>query len=119
MLTTYSRTKLCIFKGYKIRCVYGPLLHIRSHTHNIYIYTHIATTIKLSILIKDAICFLQNAILVVLFGLSFLSGGIPNVVFAADNRELQLDLCFFGNSDSDFCENLERVVAAEAVSGVS
>ena len=96
----------------------GALVHIWSHTqYNIYIHTH--TTIKLNIFIKDAICFLQNAILVVLFGLSFLSGGIPNVVYAADNRELQLDLCFFGSSESDFCDNLERVVAAEAVSGVS
>ena len=64
--------------------------------------------------------FLQNIIVIVLFGLSFLSGGIANVVFAADNGNLHSDLCnFFGSSDSEFCDALERVVATEAASGVS
>ena len=102
-------------QSYTIRCVYGTLFtYVSGH---ICIYVH--TTIKLSIFIKDAICFLQNAILVVLFGLSFLSGGIANVVYAADNGELHNDLCFFGSSGSEFCANLERVVATEGVSGVS
>ena len=92
----------------------GPFLRIWSH---MCIRTY--TIIKLSIFIKDAICFLQNAILVVLFGLSFLSGGIANVVYAADNGELHTDLCFFGSSGTEFCANLERVVATEGVSGVS
>ena len=63
--------------------------------------------------------FLQNIIVIVLFGLSFLSGGIANVVYAADNGELHTDLCFFGSSGTEFCANLERVVATEGVSGVS
>ena len=74
---------------------------------------------KLNVFIVDIICFLQNIIVIILFGLSFLSGGIANVVFAADNGNLHTDLCFFGSSDSEFCSALERVVATEAASGVS
>ena len=63
--------------------------------------------------------FLQNIIVIVLFGLSFLSGGIANVVFAADNGNLHTDICFFSRSEPEFCSALERVVATEAASGVS
>ena len=64
--------------------------------------------------------FLQNFIVIVLFGLSFLCGGIANVVFATDNGNLHTDLCRgFGSFDSEFCSALERVVATEAASGVS
>ena len=64
--------------------------------------------------------FLQNAILVILFGLSLLLGGIANVVYAADNGDYHTDLCFHGNAaGSEFCSDLERVVATEASSGVS
>ena len=62
---------------------------------------------------------LQNGILIVLFGLSFLSGGIANAVYAADNGDLHTDLCFFGNADLEFCSDLQRVVGAEASSAVS
>ena len=50
-----------------------------------------------------------------------LSGGIPNVIYAADNGFLQSDLCLYGDidADSEFCSDLERVVATEASSGVS
>ena len=75
---------------------------------------------KLNVFIVDIICFLQNIIVIILFGLSFLSGGIANVVFAADNGNLHIDLCnSFDSSDSEFCNALERVVATEAASGVS
>ena len=83
---------------------------------NMCICVHIT---KLNVFIIDIICFLQNIIVIILFGLSFLSGGIANVVFAADNGNLHTDLCFFGSSDAEFCSALQRVVATEAASGVS
>ena len=82
------------------------------------VYVYIIIT-KLNVFIIDTICFLQNIIVIILFGLSFLSGGIANVVFAADNGNLHTDLCFFGSSDAEFCSALQRVVATEAASGVS
>ena len=65
--------------------------------------------------------FLQNVIVFVLIGLSMLSGGIPNVIYASDNGILQSDMCFLSSIDADpeFCSDLERVVATEASSGVS
>ena len=56
----------------------------------------------------------------VLFGFSFLSGGIANMVFAGDNGNLRSDLCSgFGNPGSEICSTLDRVVATEFASGVS
>ena len=66
--------------------------------------------------------FLQNYIVIVLFGLSFLSGGIANVVFTTDNGDLRSDLCDirgFSSPGSGICRALDRVVATEAASGVS
>ena len=63
--------------------------------------------------------FLQNGILIVLFGLSFCSGGIANAIYASDNGDLHTDLCFFGNGGSEFCSDLQRVVGTEAASAVS
>ena len=75
---------------------------------------------KLNVFVRDIICFLQNFIVIVLFGLSFLSGGIANVVFATDNGDLHSDLCIrFGRLNSEICSALERVVATEAATGVS
>ena len=82
-------------------------------------YVYMCTYNKAKCIYNRHNMFLQNIIVIVLFGLSFLSGGIANVVFAADNGNLHTDLCFFGSSDSEFCSALERVVATEAASGVS
>ena len=84
------------------------------------VYVHMCTYNKAKCIYKRHNMFLQNIIVIVLFGLSFLSGGIANVVFAADNGSLHSDVCnFFGSSESEFCNALERVVATEAASGVS
>ena len=77
---------------------------------------------KLNVFIRDMICFLQNFIVIVLFELSFLSGGIANVVFTIDNADLRSDLCGprgFYSLGSGICRAFDRVVATEAASGVS
>ena len=68
---------------------------------------------------RDTICFLQNGITIALFGLAFLSGGISNAIYAAENGDLHTDLCFFGSEGSEFCSDLQRVVASEGASAVS
>ena len=86
-----------------------------THAHS----THVCCVLCACISIAKCM-FLQNYIVIVLFGLSFLSGGIANVVFATDNGDLHRDLCIsFGRLNSEFCSALERVVATEAASGVS
>ena len=65
--------------------------------------------------------FLQNAIICVLFMLAFFAGGIVNAIYASENRDLHLDLCFGFNSvgDDEFCHQLGLAFAGEAASAVS
>ena len=63
--------------------------------------------------------FLQNGIILVLFGLSYFAGGVVNVFYAADNSELHRNLCSSIIDTPEFCNDLQTVVATEAASGVS
>ena len=53
--------------------------------------------------------------------LAFFTGGIVNAIYASENRDLHLDLCFGFNSvgDDEFCHQLGLVFAGEAASAVS
>ena len=64
---------------------------------------------------------LQNGVICVLFVLAFLTGGITNAFYASENGSLHFDLCidFSTVDDDEFCNDLERVVAAEGASAVS
>ena len=63
---------------------------------------------------------LQNGIICVLFVLAFLGGGILNAIYASENGNLSFDLCSGSDTiDDEFCNDLERVVAAEGASAVS
>ena len=90
------------------------------HVFYVHAYVYICTYNIVKCIHNRHNMFLQNFIVIVLFGLLFLSGGIANVVFAADNGDLSSDLCGgFGGPGSEICSALDRVVATEAASGVS
>ena len=64
------------------------------------------------------VSLLQNAILCVVFGLAFLSGGIPSAVYGADNSDFHSSICS-GFSTSAYCEDLEKLYASQFVTAVS
>ena len=64
--------------------------------------------------------------LCVLFGIAVLAGGITNLVYASDNRDLYDDsICsdrngnYDNNIVNDACDDLQALIAAESAAAVS
>ena len=55
--------------------------------------------------VRDPI-FLWNAIVVIPFGLSLISGGIVNVAYASENRDRHNIDCSFHNAGLKYCSDL-------------
>lgn len=60
----------------------------------------------------------QNAILCAVFGLAFLSGGVPTAVYATNNSDFHRSICS-AFATSAYCEDLETVYISQFVAAVS